>query len=245
VVHNDLKPDNILIAHDGRAVISDFGVSRVHPNKSDTSVGSPGTPTYTAPEVWGVGSYAAIPSDVWSLGVTLHAMVFGCLPYFGASQMELIELVTNPKEWECSHACDDAELLALLRGIMQKVPGARARRSPSMQVLTTAPSPFPTGARRARDARPAYKCSPRRPHPSPQVPGARATLAQVHQSPWAAAAISLRAATSNWAKIEVDEAELRAAVISGHVSNFRRTKHGTLLKHTEDTEGEVSASDEH
>jgi hypothetical protein len=73
------------------------------------------------------------------------------------------------------------------------------------------------------------------PHPSPQV----------HQSPWAAAAISLRAATSNWAKIEVDEAELRAAVISGHVSNFRRTKHGTLLKHTEDTEGEASASDEH
>ena len=129
-MHNDLKPDNILIAHDGRAVISDFGVSRVHPNKSDTSVGSPGTPTYTAPEVWGVGSYAAIPSDVWSLGVTLHAMVFGCLPYFGASQMELIELVTNPKEWECSHACDDAELLALLRGMMQKVPGARARRSP-------------------------------------------------------------------------------------------------------------------
>ena len=221
MVHNDLKPDNILIAHDGRAVISDFGVSRVHPNKSDTSVGSPGTPTYTAPEVWGVGSYAAIPSDVWSLGVTLHAMVFGCLPYFGANQMELIELVTNPKEWECSHACDDAELLALLRGMMQKVPGARARRSPSIQVLTTAP------------------------HPSPQVPGARATLAQVHQSPWAAAAISLRAATSNWAKIEVDEAELRAAVISGHVSNFRRTKHGTLLKHTEDTEGEVSASDEH
>ena len=154
MVHNDLKPDNILIAHDGRAVISDFGVSRVHPNKSDTSVGSPGTPTYTAPEVWGVGSYAAIPSDVWSLGVTLHAMVFGCLPYFGASQMELIELVTNPKEWECSHACDDAELLALLRGMMQKVPGARAR-----------------------DARPACKCSPRRPHPSPQVPGARA-LAQ-------------------------------------------------------------------
>jgi eukaryotic-like serine/threonine-protein kinase len=154
VVHNDLKPDNILIAHDGRAVISDFGVSRVHPNKSDTSVGSPGTPTYTAPEVWGVGSYAAIPSDVWSLGVTLHAMVFGCLPYFGASQMELIELVTNPKEWECSHACDDAELLALLRGMMQKVPGARARRSPSIQVLTTAPTlPHRCPARARRSPR--------------------------------------------------------------------------------------------
>ena len=152
VVHYDLKPDNILIAHDGRALISDFGVSRVHPNKRDTTVGSPGTPTYTAPEVWGVGSYAAIPSDVWSLGVTLHAMVFGCLPYLAASQMELIELVTNPREWECSHACDDAELLALLRGMMQKVPGACTTLAQHARAHRGAP-PFPTGARRARDAR--------------------------------------------------------------------------------------------
>merc|ERR1719240_2282439 len=56
VVHYDLKPDNILIAEDGRAVISDFGVSRAHV-KSDTTIGAPGTPTYTAPEVWGVGGY--------------------------------------------------------------------------------------------------------------------------------------------------------------------------------------------
>ena len=86
VVHYDLKPDNILIAEDGRAVISDFGVSRVHPNKSDTTIGAPGTPTYTAPEVWGTGTYQARKSDVWSLGVTLHAMVFGCLPFYAPNQ---------------------------------------------------------------------------------------------------------------------------------------------------------------
>jgi len=43
VIHYDLKPDNILVSADGRAVISDFGVSRVHPSRSDTTVGSPGT----------------------------------------------------------------------------------------------------------------------------------------------------------------------------------------------------------
>ena len=57
VIHYDLKPDNILIAGDGRAVISDFGVSQ-QVNRSDTMIGSPGTPTYTAPEVWGAGGYA-------------------------------------------------------------------------------------------------------------------------------------------------------------------------------------------
>lgn len=86
VIHYDLKPDNILIAGDGRAVISDFGVSRVHPNRSDTAVGSPGTPTYTAPEVWTRSSYKGRLADVWSLGVTLHAMCFGHLPFSAASQ---------------------------------------------------------------------------------------------------------------------------------------------------------------
>lgn len=125
VVHYDLKPDNILIAEDGRAVISDFGVSRVHPNKSDTTIGAPGTPTYTAPEVWGTGTYQARKSDVWSLGVTLHAMVFGCLPFYAPNQQDLIALVTDDKEWECAHECSDGNLLKLLAGMMRKVPADR------------------------------------------------------------------------------------------------------------------------
>ena len=126
VIHYDLKPDNILIAGDGRAVISDFGVSRVHPDRScDAAVGSPGTPTYTAPEVWGSGTYKGRLADVWSLGVTLHAMVFGHLPYEADNQSDLIGMVTDPTEWSCGYKCDDKALLELLTGMMQKTPAKR------------------------------------------------------------------------------------------------------------------------
>lgn len=57
--------------------------------------GSPGTPSYTAPEVWGSGAYHGKTADVWSLGVTLHAMVFGTLPFFALDQQQLIK-VTPP-----------------------------------------------------------------------------------------------------------------------------------------------------
>ena len=127
VIHYDLKPDNILINSDGRAVISDFGVSRVHPNRSDTVVGSPGTPTYTAPEVWGTDAYQGRLADVWSLGVTLHAMVFGCLPYSASSQADLIACVTDPTEWSCEHECGDAHLLEVLVRMMQKKPANRCK----------------------------------------------------------------------------------------------------------------------
>ena len=100
VVHFDLKPDNILIAKDAdggtRAVLADFGVSRILHEAGDDkesvgASGSPGTPAYTAPEVWapevwshvGKRQYDPKAADVWSLGITLHAMAFGNVPYTG------------------------------------------------------------------------------------------------------------------------------------------------------------------
>ncbi len=91
----------------------------------DSTLGSPGTPTYTAPEVWGQGEYHGKVADVWSLGVTLHVMVFGHLPYPAADQMALIADVTKDDEWECKCECNDAHLLELLHGMMTKKPAER------------------------------------------------------------------------------------------------------------------------
>lgn len=96
VIHADLKPDNILRLPDGGAVITDFGVARVLHSTSHRTVGSFGTPAYTAPEVWGEGRYEGTLADIWSLGVTLHAIVFGCLPFSASGEMELIEQARAP-----------------------------------------------------------------------------------------------------------------------------------------------------
>lgn len=140
VVHFDLKPDNILVAEDGRAVIADFGVSRMLSDQANEQAdksregytsGSPGTPSFTAPEVWGAVKYHGKLSDVWSLGVTLHAMVFGTLPFYSLEQQELIAMVTAAGEWQCAHVHEDDQLLDVLRGMICK---DVSKRSPLSEV---------------------------------------------------------------------------------------------------------------
>src|SRR5450432_713801 len=78
IVHRDVKPDNFLRMADGRLVLSDFGLAT---NPSDASVVSilVGTPSYMAPEVV-LGEQASFSSDIWSLGVVMHEILFGRRP---------------------------------------------------------------------------------------------------------------------------------------------------------------------
>ena len=81
IVHRDVKPGNILIAEDGTALISDFGIARALGDATLTSSGMiHGTPAYLAPEV-ARGSEANFASDVFSLGSTLYSAVEGHPPF--------------------------------------------------------------------------------------------------------------------------------------------------------------------
>ena len=80
IVHRDVKPSNILVATDGSAKISDFGVSgRLADSvaKCDSWVG---TVTYMSPERISGEAYA-FDSDVWSLGLALLECATGRFPY--------------------------------------------------------------------------------------------------------------------------------------------------------------------
>ena len=84
MVHQDLKPDNIMIDTSGRVKIIDFGSTKVAGITEITSVINPdhpmGTLNYTAPEYM-VGEQGTNRSDIFSLGVIVYEMLTGHLPY--------------------------------------------------------------------------------------------------------------------------------------------------------------------
>lgn len=79
VIHRDVKPANVLIAHTGRVVLTDFGLAL---DIRDGSMGEAfGTPHYISPEQ-ALNSANAVPqSDLYSLGVILYEMLTGSVPF--------------------------------------------------------------------------------------------------------------------------------------------------------------------
>jgi serine/threonine protein kinase len=82
VIHRDLKPDNILIQSDGRAVLSDFGIARaVSGYVASTGVNMTiGTPQYLSPEQ-AQGRPLDQRVDFYALGVTLFKAATGEVPF--------------------------------------------------------------------------------------------------------------------------------------------------------------------
>lgn len=86
IIHQDIKPDNILILKNGDFVITDFGISkqlRSTLRKSANSLNSAGAISYMGPERFSKQYQAVKASDIWSLGVSIFELATDELPFCG------------------------------------------------------------------------------------------------------------------------------------------------------------------
>lgn len=97
VIHRDVKPANILLDREGRALLSDFGLALI------TEIGTRGeifgSAHYIAPEQ-AVSSAKAVPqSDLYAIGVILYEMFTGDVPFKAATPLEIALLhISEPPE---------------------------------------------------------------------------------------------------------------------------------------------------
>jgi len=116
VVHRDVKPANIMFDHDGRVMLTDFGISKaLQAATGFTGTGMIiGTPHYMAPEQ-AKGATVDGRADQYSLGVVAYRMMTAELPYSG-----------------------DSVHTILYKHIFEEIPSARAKRGDAPEFLTRA-----------------------------------------------------------------------------------------------------------
>lgn len=118
IIHRDVKPSNIMITHDNRVYIMDFGISYIQEMEKEhlTKTGmTMGTPEYMSPEQCH-GDDVTIQSDIYSMGVIFYEMTCGKLPFEGNRPIEIAlkhvqELPPDPYQFRPDMPSGLAELI--------------------------------------------------------------------------------------------------------------------------------------
>lgn len=128
VLHRDIKPSNILLASDGRAVLTDFGLAtKIGARGELTATGaSVGTPAYMAPEqARGEREKIGPATDVWQLGATLFAAIAGRPPHLADSPVGHMVKVAEGRPPDFRGVSIPAPLRAVALKAMQAKPQNR------------------------------------------------------------------------------------------------------------------------
>lgn len=132
VLHRDVKPANVLIANDGRVVLTDFGIAMVEGSSALTMTGELiGSPEFLAPER-ALGRTPGTESDLWSLGVLLYAAVEGNSPFRQDTPLSTLRAVVDE---ELPYPARAGALAPVIEGLLRKEPAERMSAGEAERML--------------------------------------------------------------------------------------------------------------
>ncbi|MGC9437265.1 serine/threonine-protein kinase [Streptomyces sp. WG5] len=165
VLHRDVKPANVLLANDGRVVLTDFGIAVVEGSSALTMTGEVvGSPEFLAPER-ALGRTPGPESDLWSLGVLLYAAVEGVSPFRQDTPLSTLRAVVD-EELPPPHRA--GALTPVVEGLLRKDPAERTpaeRAERDLRLVGAGGTPSGGGTPRA-DTVPAGAYAPAVPAPA-------------------------------------------------------------------------------
>ncbi|HEY6424393.1 MAG TPA: serine/threonine-protein kinase [Pseudonocardiaceae bacterium] len=164
ITHRDVKPGNVLVAHDGRIKLADFGIARNPADQTLTATGLMlGSPAYIAPEI-ASGSAVSPAADLWGLGATLFAAVEGRPPYDAGGPMATVAAVV---QGDIPMPSCTGALAEVIGGLMVKDPARRMPLSQVRRLLGASPASPPPSSKAPSPPAPA----PALTAPRPVAPG--------------------------------------------------------------------------
>ncbi|MEV6860815.1 protein kinase [Streptosporangium subroseum] len=146
VLHRDVKPENVLLADDGRVVLTDFGIATLEAETALTMTGIAGTPAFIPPERI-KGATAQRESDLWSLGATLYAAVEGKPPHDRGGALPTMHAILND---EPEHPVNAGRLAPVLEGLLRKDPALRMSYDEAERLLRAVAEGEPKQPRQPR-----------------------------------------------------------------------------------------------
>jgi len=125
IIHRDVKPDNLMLGHDGVVKVTDLGLARMV-SKDAKTTRVMGTPHFMAPEQF-EGKGMDRRTDIFGFGICLYYLLSHQFPYEGKNSMQIVFaiLTTQPKPLPKANPAVPERLWEIVKRMISRYPGER------------------------------------------------------------------------------------------------------------------------